>query len=83
MPRYHLASLDISTGEFLLSETSAPDLEGELLRLRPAEVLLPEDELGDMAIKRASEAAARRCLRCRGPASPKRMANARLKKRSR
>jgi DNA mismatch repair protein MutS len=56
-PRYHLASLDISTGEFLLSETSAPDLEGELLRLRPAEVLLPEDELGDAAIKRASEAA--------------------------
>jgi DNA mismatch repair protein MutS len=56
-PRYHLASLDISTGEFLLSETSAADLEGELLRLRPAEVLLPEDELGDAAIKRASEAA--------------------------
>ena len=56
-PRYHLASLDISTGEFLLSETSAADLEGELMRLRPAEVLLPEDELGDAAIKRASEAA--------------------------
>jgi len=55
--RYHLASLDISTGEFLLSETAAADLEGELLRLRPAEILLPEDELGDAAIKRASEAA--------------------------
>ncbi|MGO9484684.1 MAG: DNA mismatch repair protein MutS [Rhodomicrobium sp.] len=57
VPRYHLASLDISTGEFLVSETAAADLEGELLRLRPAEVLLPEDELGDAAIKRASEAA--------------------------
>ena len=34
-----------------------PDLEGELLRLRPAEILVPEDELGDAAIKRASEAA--------------------------
>ena len=34
VPRYHLASLDISTGEFLLSALSAPDLEGELLRQR-------------------------------------------------
>ncbi len=56
-PRYHLASLDISTGEFLLSETAAADLEGELMRLRPAEILIPEGELHDPAIKRASEAA--------------------------
>ncbi|MGO9172025.1 MAG: DNA mismatch repair protein MutS [Rhodomicrobium sp.] len=56
-PRYHLASLDISTGEFLLGETAVPDLEGELMRLRPAEILVPEDELQDQAIKRASEAA--------------------------
>ncbi|MGO8954521.1 MAG: hypothetical protein ACLQF2_14505, partial [Rhodomicrobium sp.] len=56
-PRYHLASLDISTGEFLLGETAGPDLEGELMRLRPAEILVPEDELQDQAIKRASEAA--------------------------
>jgi DNA mismatch repair protein MutS len=56
-PRYHLASLDISTGEFLLSETAAADLEGELLRLRPAEILAPEDELADGALKRVSEAA--------------------------
>ena len=55
--RYYLASLDISTGEFLLAEASAADLEGELLRLRPAEILVAEDELGDMAVKRASEAA--------------------------
>ncbi len=56
-PRYHLASVDISTGEFLLSETAAADLEGELMRLRPAEILIPEGELQDPAIKRASEAA--------------------------
>ncbi len=56
--RYHFASLDLSTGEFLLSEAAAGDLEGELLRLRPAEILVPEDELQDPAIKRASEAAA-------------------------
>ena len=56
-PRYHLASLDISTGEFLLGETAGPDLEGELMRLRPAEILVPEDELSDQAIKRAGEAA--------------------------
>ncbi|MGC2630233.1 MAG: DNA mismatch repair protein MutS, partial [Rhodomicrobium sp.] len=56
-PRYHLASVDISTGEFLLSETAATDLEGELMRLRPAEILIPEDELHDPAMKRASEAA--------------------------
>jgi DNA mismatch repair protein MutS len=55
-PRYHFASLDISTGEFLLSETAAADLEGELLRLRPAEILAPEDELSDGALKRAAEA---------------------------
>ncbi|MGO9982598.1 MAG: DNA mismatch repair protein MutS [Rhodomicrobium sp.] len=56
-PRYHFASLDISTGEFLLSETSSADLEGELMRLRPAEILVAEDELADVAIKRAGEAA--------------------------
>ncbi len=54
--RYNLASLDISTGEFLLSESAVADLEGELLRLRPAEILVPEDELGGDAIKSASEA---------------------------
>src|SRR5258706_10941873 len=53
--RYNLASLDISTGEFLLSETPASDLEGELLRLRPAEILTPEEEIADEVIRRASE----------------------------
>ena len=55
--RYYLASLDISTGEFLLGETAAADLEGELMRLRPAEILVPEDELQDEALKRAAGAA--------------------------
>jgi DNA mismatch repair protein MutS len=55
--RFNLASLDISTGEFLLSEAAASDLEGELMRLSPAEILVPEDELADEAIKRAGGAA--------------------------
>ncbi|MGA7328056.1 MAG: DNA mismatch repair protein MutS [Rhodomicrobium sp.] len=54
--RYHLASLDISTGEFLLSDTASTDLEGELFRLRPAEILLPEGELANEAVKGAIEA---------------------------
>ncbi len=56
-PRYHLASLDISTGEFLLSDTSSVDMEGELFRLRPAEILLSEEELANEALKGAIEAA--------------------------
>jgi DNA mismatch repair protein MutS len=55
--RYHLASLDISTGEFLLGESTAADLEGELMRLRPAEILVAEDELQDDALKHAGEGA--------------------------
>ena len=41
--RYTIAALDISTGEFLLSDAAAPDLAGELLRLRPAELLVPDE----------------------------------------
>ena len=37
--------------------SGAPDLAGELLRLRPAELLLPDDETADEAAKAASEAA--------------------------
>jgi DNA mismatch repair protein MutS len=54
---YRLASLDISTGEFLLGEAAPADLDGELLRLRPAEILVPEDEISGEAIRKASEAA--------------------------
>src|SRR5271165_2151480 len=55
--RYTIAALDISTGEFLLSDVAAADLAGELLRLRPAELLIPGDEIADEAAKAASEAA--------------------------
>ncbi len=55
--RYTLAALDISTGEFLLSDAAAADLAGELLRLRPAELLIPDDEVADEAAKAASEGA--------------------------
>ncbi len=47
-PGYALASVDISTGEFILSEVAAADLPGELARLAPREVLVPDsadDEL--------------------------------------
>ncbi len=39
---YALASLDISTGEFVISETSIDGLEAELMRLQPSEVLTAE-----------------------------------------
>ncbi len=56
--RYNLASLDISTGEFLLGDVPAADLEGELLRLRPAEILLSDDDLaGGGVVKKAGEIA--------------------------
>jgi len=41
-PRYALASVDISTGEFVLSEAALADLPGELARLGPREVLAPD-----------------------------------------
>ncbi len=55
--RYTLAALDISTGEFLLSDASAADLAGELLRVRPAELLISEEDIADETAKAASEAA--------------------------
>ncbi|RIA47320.1 DNA mismatch repair protein MutS [Dichotomicrobium thermohalophilum] len=39
---YALASVDISTGEFILSEVAAADLPGELARLGPREILAPD-----------------------------------------
>ena len=39
---YALASLDISTGEFLVSETTAQDLNGEIARLEPSELLISD-----------------------------------------
>jgi len=39
---YALASVDISTGEFILSEVAAADLPGELARVGPRELLVPD-----------------------------------------
>lgn len=44
---FAIASLDISTGEFIVGEVAATDLVGELARLRPSEVLAGEDNLTD------------------------------------
>ena len=41
---FAFAALDISTGEFLLSTAAPAELEGECLRLRPAEILIAEGE---------------------------------------
>lgn len=47
--RYGLAYVDITTGEFAVTEFSGPDavahLEAEVLRIDPAECLLPADDL--------------------------------------
>jgi DNA mismatch repair protein MutS len=50
-PGFALASLDISTGEFEIGEISAPDLQGELARLAPGEVLAADTLLGDPVVK--------------------------------
>ena len=51
---YGLAAVDISTGAFVLSETSPSDLMGEIGRLEPSEIVAPEalcgsDALGGLA----------------------------------
>ncbi len=50
-PGFALASLDISTGEFELGEIAAPDLQGELARLAPGELLIADAVLGDADVK--------------------------------
>lgn len=42
---YSLASIDISTGEFLISEVSETDLPGEMVRMSPSEVLVADNLL--------------------------------------
>jgi len=49
---FALASLDISTGEFELSESTRADLAGELVRLSPSEVIASEPALTDIEIGR-------------------------------
>lgn len=48
---FSLASLDISTGEFLISEIKAPDLSGELNKLNPSEILISDTIKGEPFIK--------------------------------
>ncbi|HWV80896.1 MAG TPA: DNA mismatch repair protein MutS [Hyphomicrobiaceae bacterium] len=45
-----LASLDISTGEFEIASVPAADLAGELVRLAPGEILLPDRLMDDKTI---------------------------------
>lgn len=48
-----LASIDISTGEFELSEVPASDLAGEVVRLAPGEIVLTDAAFADPLIRRA------------------------------
>jgi DNA mismatch repair protein MutS len=47
---YGIASLDISTGEFEIASVPAADLAGELVRLAPGEILLPDRLMDDKTI---------------------------------
>jgi len=51
--RLAVASLDISTGEFEISEVTGLDLAGELIRLAPGEVLAPDGLLADPMFTRS------------------------------
>ncbi len=46
-----LASIDISTGEFEVGEVAGADLPGELARLSPGEVIVPDALLADAALR--------------------------------
>jgi DNA mismatch repair protein MutS len=52
---FALASVDISTGECLVSECGAADLAGELARLAPKEVLLAASLDGDKKLRMMTE----------------------------
>lgn len=49
---FALASLDISTGEFEVSEVQASDLPGEFIRLSPSEVIAADQLLADTEFRR-------------------------------
>ncbi|MGI9382779.1 MAG: DNA mismatch repair protein MutS, partial [Methyloligellaceae bacterium] len=55
--RFALASLDISTGEFVVGEIRAVDLGGELVRLAPSEVVVGEELASDAAVRDLIESA--------------------------
>ena len=46
-----LASIDISTGEFEVGEVTGADLPGELARLSPGEVIVPDALLADAELR--------------------------------
>jgi DNA mismatch repair protein MutS len=51
---YGIAALDISTGEFRITQAADPrELLGEMERIRPKEVLIPESMEGDPHLKEA------------------------------
>ena len=50
-----LASLDISTGDFLVGEVSEADLLGEIVRLGPSEIVVADGLMADVEIKKAAE----------------------------
>jgi DNA mismatch repair protein MutS len=52
-----LASLDISTGDFLVGEVSEADLLGEVVRLGPSEIVVADGLMADVEIKKAAELA--------------------------
>jgi DNA mismatch repair protein MutS len=52
---YALASLDISTGEFILTEVSGTDLDGELSRLGPGEIIAGDDLAGEERMRMLAE----------------------------
>ena len=53
---YAFASLDISTGEFIVAEVSGVDLGGELSRLGPGEIIAGDDLAGEDAMRSLAEA---------------------------
>ncbi|MFT5434796.1 MAG: DNA mismatch repair protein MutS, partial [Myxococcota bacterium] len=61
---YGLAALDLSTGELSVTSVSEHDLDGELGRLAPSELLLPTSAgAGSVASERAAESGATRTYR--------------------
>ena len=52
--RLALASLDISTGEFLVGDIAASDLGSELARLAPSEIVVADGIIGEAWLKTAA-----------------------------
>lgn len=54
--RFAIASVDISTGDFIVGSVEHGDLAGELLRLAPSEILVPDSLSGEAKVEHAVEA---------------------------